>query len=434
MKKIEPKIMPGFMELSPKDQIIFKKIKTIIAKNFELFGFNPIDTVILEKQEVLLAKAGGDTEKQIYSLEKGDKKMCLRFDLTVPFARYVASRENELVFPFKRFQIGKVYRGERAQKCRYREFYQCDIDVIAKDKLSLSYDAEIPCIISNIFNELKLDHTVRINNRKILFGFLTSLNLEADLNEVVRILDKLDKLSLDKISEMLEELNISKESIEKIIACANLKGNNFEKLEYLKCLAIENENYKTGVHELEQVINLINDSQGNLNNFEIDLKIARGLDYYTGTVYETFINGYENLGSVSSGGRYDNLASYYTDSVLPGVGMSIGLTRLFALLKENNLLNFEEEALADCLVVAFGNYDNYVTKVASALRKYGIKASAYFGDAKVKTKMNYANKLGVKFVVIIGEDEIKQNKYTLKNMESGEQNLLTVEEIAKVIK
>ena len=314
---VEPKILPGFIEFSPSEQAQFKKIKTTIAKNFELFGYSPIDTVVLEREDVLLAKAGGETEKQIFTIEKGEKNMCLRFDLTVSFARYVASRENELAFPFKRFQVGKVYRGERPQKGRYREFYQCDIDVIGKENLSVKYDAEVPCVMSKSLKEIGIENfKIKINNRKVLFGFIQSLNLDCDYNEVVRIIDKFDKIGKENFVACLKDLQISDENCEKILNFIEKSGKNCEKIQFLRNLNITSEDFNKGVEELEEVLSVIK-SFGEEDNFEIDFKISRGLDYYTGTVYETFITGYENFGSICSGGRYDNLAGCYTNTKLP---------------------------------------------------------------------------------------------------------------------
>lgn len=431
---IEPKILPGFIEFSPSEQSQFKKIKTTIAKNFELFGYSPIDTVVIEREDVLLAKAGGETEKQIFTIEKGEKNMCLRFDLTVSFARYVASRENELAFPFKRFQVGKVYRGERPQKGRYREFYQCDIDVIGKDNLSIKYDAEVPCVMSKSLKEIGLNNfKIKINNRKVLFGFIQSLDLCVDYNEVVRIIDKFDKIGEETFVECLRNLQINEENCEKILKFIKKSGKNCEKIEFLKNLNISSEIFNKGVEELEQVLNAVK-CFGEEENFEIDFKISRGLDYYTGTVYETFITGYENFGSICSGGRYDNLAGCYTNTKLPGVGMSIGLTRLFVLLKENGLLKFDQKSSIDVLILTMGNFDSKAIELSNTLRANNIRCENYFDDCKFKTKMNYANKINVPYVAILGEDEIANDYITLKNMSSGEQQKVKVDELVKIIK
>mgnify|MGYP003489117453 FL=1 len=431
---VEPKILPGFIEVSPSEQAQFKKIKTTIAKNFELFGYSPIDTVVLEREDVLLAKAGGETEKQIFTIEKGEKNMCLRFDLTVSFARYVASRENELAFPFKRFQVGKVYRGERPQKGRYREFYQCDIDVIGKENLSVKYDAEVPCVMSKSLKEIGIENfKIKINNRKVLFGFIQSLNLDCDYNEVVRIIDKFDKIGKENFVACLKDLQINDENCEKILNFIEKSGNNCEKIEFLRNLNIASADFNKGVEELEEVLSVVK-SFGEEENFEIDFKISRGLDYYTGTVYETFITGYENFGSICSGGRYDNLAGCYTNTKLPGVGMSIGLTRLFVLLRDNNLLKFESKSSIDVLILTMGDYFDQAVKLAEFLRENGVRCNNYFDDAKFKAKMNYANKIGVPYVAILGEDEIANDYITLKNMLTGEQQKVSNNELVKIIK
>ena len=431
---IEPKILPGFIEFSPIEQVQFKKIKTIIAKNFELFGYNPLDTVVIEKQDVLLAKAGGETEKQIFSLKKGDTNMCLRFDLTVPLARYVASRENELAFPFKRFQIGKVYRGERPQKGRYREFYQCDIDVIGKDKLSLNYDAEVPAVMCKIFREIGIKNfKVKINNRKILHGFINSLKINYEYDEIVRLIDKFDKICEEKFVLTLKDWNVENEKIDNLLSFIKLSGTNEEKINYLKSLDIENENLALGIQEIETVLDSIK-LFGEGNNVEIDFKISRGLDYYTGTVFETFIVGHEDFGSIASGGRYDNLAGHYTKSKLPGVGMAIGLSRLFMLLKDNNLLDIPERSVADVLILPMGDFNKNAIEISQQLRNAGIKCEIYFEESKFKAKMNFANKIKVPFVLILGEDEVKNGYITLKNMATGEQLKLTLEEVINSIK
>ena len=431
---IEPKILPGFIEFSPIQQVQFKKIKTIIAKNFELFGYNPLDTVVIEKENVLLAKAGGETEKQIFSLKKGDTNMCLRFDLTVPLARYVASRENELAFPFKRFQIGKVYRGERPQKGRFREFYQCDIDVIGKDKLALNYDAEIPSIMCKIFREIGIKNfKIRINNRKILLGFINSLKINYEYDEIVRLIDKFDKIGEEKFLLTLQDWSVEKEKINQLLAFIKMQGTNNEKIEFLKSLDVEDENFEMGLQEIQQVYEAIK-MFGEGENVEIDFKISRGLDYYTGTVYETFITGHEDFGSIASGGRYDNLAGHYTNSKLPGVGMAIGLTRLFMLLKDNNLLDFEERSVADVLILPMGDFNEKAIEISQKLRNSDIKCEIYFEESKFKAKMNFANKIKVPYVLILGEDEVANEYVTLKNMTTGEQQKLSLNDAVNAIK
>ena len=334
MEKIQPRTLPGFMELLPNEQIVFNDIKEKIQKSYERFGFLPLDTPIIEDAEVLLAKAGGETEKQIYRFNKGENDLALRFDLTVPLAKYVSEYYGELSFPFKRYQIGKVYRGEKAQAGRYREFYQCDVDIIGDGELSIIHDAEIPSIIYTTFKELGFEKfTIHINNRKILNGIFDEIGSTDKSTDILRIIDKIEKIGAEKVEEELTELGIAKKEIETIMNFIKISGTNTEKIETLKQLGIKSEIFNTGLNELEQVIKLIKVCGVPEKNVQIDLTIARGLDYYTGTVYETFLDDYKKLGSVCSGGRYENLAEYYTDKKLPGVGISIGLTRLFYKLK-----------------------------------------------------------------------------------------------------
>ena len=350
---IEPRTLPGFMELLPEDQILFNKIKDTIRKNYEKYGFLPLDTPVLESSDVLLAKAGGETEKQIYQFKKGDNDICMRFDLTVPLAKYVAENFNNLTFPFARYQIDKVYRGERPQKGRFREFYQCDIDIIGKDNLSLYYDAEIPSIMYNVFKELDIgDFTIFVNNRKILLGLMQNLGLAEVATEILRLIDKLEKIGQENFVKTLKiDFKLEDEIIQKLVDFVNIKGSVETQLEMLKQMNIQNENFAQGLNELEIVTKYMKCFGMNEENFAINLSIARGLDYYTGTVYETFIKGKESIGSICSGGRFDNLAGFYTKEHLPGVGMSIGLTRLFYQLQENNMLKKEEASIAKVIIL-----------------------------------------------------------------------------------
>ena len=351
-EKVEPKTLPGFMELMPQDQILFDKMKNTIESVYSSYGFYPLDTPIIELSSVLLAKAGGETEKQIYRFNKGDNDLSLRFDLTVPLAKYVANRSNELIFPFKRYQIGKVYRGERPQKGRFREFYQCDIDVIGNETLSILYDAEIPSIIYDLFKKLNIgDFTIRINNRKILTGFFNSLELNSKATDILRIIDKIEKIGEDEVKSELSLLDIDSDKVSKIIDFIRISGDAFTKIERLKNLGITDEVYNEGVNELETVINNIKARGLDSNFYDVDLTIARGLDYYTGTVYETILKDYPSIGSVCSGGRYENLATYYTDKKLPGVGISIGLTRLFYQLKEAGVIKTTDSSVADITIL-----------------------------------------------------------------------------------
>ena len=334
-EKVTPRTLPGFMQLLPNEQILFNEMKEKIQKTYERYGFLPLDTPIIESSEVLLAKAGGETEKQIYRFNKGESDLSLRFDLTVPLAKYVTENYANLNYPFRRYQIGKVYRGERAQRGRFREFYQCDIDIIGENELSLINDAEIPSIIHATFKELGFNNfTISINNRKILNGLFESLELKEKSVEILRIIDKIDKIGKENVIKEIEKLNVEELKINKIMDFISITGDVETTINSLKQLNITNELFNLGVNELEEVTKNIKVFGVPQENYKIDLTIARGLDYYTGTVYETFLNDYRELGSVCSGGRYDNLAEYYTDKKLPGVGISIGLTRLFFQLND----------------------------------------------------------------------------------------------------
>ena len=374
--KVQPKILPGFMELLPEDQILFNSMVDKIRSVYEKFGFLPLDTPVIEYSEILLAKAGGETEKQIYRFNKGDNDLSLRFDLTVPLARYVAQRYPYLTFPFKRYQIGKVFRGERPQKGRFREFYQCDIDVIGNENLPLVYDAEIPAIIYAIFKELDFGpFIIRINNRKVLNGFFKSLDLTDEATEILRIIDKIDKIGEDNVKEELTDMHIDAQKIETILSFIRIKGSNEEIIKSLKNNGINDETYLEGVNELEEVIKLISSFGLDKDAYTIDLTIARGLDYYTGTVYETNLKEYPKLGSICSGGRYENLTGYYTDQKLPGIGISIGLTRLFSQLKEEGIISTTKKSLIDTLIVPLDEENmDYVLEVANRLRDKGLKA------------------------------------------------------------
>ena len=428
MNKVEPRTLPGFMELLPTEQIKFNRIKEIIKHTYEKYGFLPIDTPVIESSDVLLAKAGGETEKQIYRFTKGDSDLSLRFDLTVPLAKYVAKNYNNLTFPFRRYQIGKVYRGERTQRGRYREFYQCDIDIIDNESLNIINDAEIPSIIYNIFKEIDFGKfTIRINNRKVLSGFFEALNLNDKITDILRIVDKIDKIGKDKVADMLKEIEITEEQIAKIVEFITTKDNV---IEYLKSLKLDNSLFEEGVAELEIVQKYMNSFGVPEDYYMVDLSIARGLDYYTGTVYETIIDDYPQIGSICSGGRYDNLAEFYTDKKLPGVGISIGLTRLFFILNEYKLMKDQKDSsIAEYLIIPMIEDLTYPIEVATKLRAKGKKVEIYFDNKSMKKKMNYANKQNVPFAIIIGEDEINVNKVMLKNMLTGEQELKSIDEL-----
>ena len=434
MTIVKPSTLPGFMELLPKDQILFNEMKDIIRKNFEKHGFLPIDTPVIEKSEVLLAKGGGETEKQIYRFSKGDTDMSLRFDLTVPLARYTVEHMNDLSFPFKRYQIGKVYRGEKAQKGRFREFYQCDIDTIGMGELSLVNDAEFPVVIFHTFKDLGFtDFTIHLNNRKILKGFFSSLGIQDSMN-ALRTVDKLDKIGEESVLEELGENGIGRDSGEKILEFIKIKGSVDEIFEQLRELKIEDEIFQEGLDELTQVVGYMRDFGIDEDCFDIDLKIARGLDYYTGTVYETTLDNYPKIGSVCSGGRYEDLASYYTDKALPGVGISIGLSRLFYQLNEAKIISSEEKSLVDLLIIPMDDCIHDGIKLLSELREKGVRVSVYTEFAKLKKKFKYADQTKVDYVIVLGEEEIKTRKYSLKNMHSGDQEEVTFDELVERFK
>ena len=428
--KMKPRILSGFMELLPKEQILFNKMYDTIREVYESFGFLPLDTPVIELSEILLAKAGGETEKQIYRFTKGDNDLSLRFDLTVPLARYVAQHYGDLVFPFKRYQMSKVYRGERPQKGRFREFYQCDIDIIGNEELSLVYDAEMPAVIYNVFKKLDFGKfTVRINNRKILNGFFSSLGLSEKVSDILRTIDKIEKIGRENVEKELAEYEIQDDDVKKILDFVSIGGNNDEKTDALKKLGIDNEMYCEGVKEIEEVCGYMRNFGIDESYFMIDRTIARGLDYYTGTVYETVLDDYRELGSVCSGGRYDNLTEFYTKQKLPGIGISIGLTRLFSQLIDKKIISAEEMGLVDVLVVPMGEIDSYVLGAADKIREIGLKTDVYYGAKGMKQKMKYADKCGIAYAAIIGEDEEKGNFITIKGMKSGEQKQVPLDDI-----
>ena len=432
MEKVEPRTLAGFMELLPNEQILFNQMKEKIENTYKKFGFLPLDTPIIELSEVLLAKAGGETEKQIYRFQKGDTDLALRFDLTVPLAKYVAKNYGNLSFPFRRYQIGKVYRGERAQKGRYREFYQCDIDIIGDGELDLINDAEMPSVIYAIFKELGFeDFTIKINNRKILNGLFESVEQKENSVEILRIIDKIEKIGKQSVIEEFQKLGLKENQIKNIMDFIEIEGTSNQKIEKLENLGIQNETYKKGVEELKTVIKNVKLFGVPESNFTVDLTIARGLDYYTGTVYETFLNDYRELGSVCSGGRYENLAEYYTNKSLPGVGVSIGLTRLFYKLNELNIIKAEKKSVADILIIPMVENLEEPIKLATKLRNVGINTEIYLNDKKLKAKFKYADKLEIPYVIVIGEDEIKSGEITLKDMKTGAEEKLPIDEVER---
>lgn len=426
-KIVEPRTLPGFMELLPAEQIEFNRMRKVIQDTYEKFGFLPLDTPVIESSEVLLAKAGGETEKQIYRFQKGDSDLSLRFDLTVPLAKYVAKHYGELTFPFRRYQIGKVYRGERTQRGRYREFYQCDIDIIGDEELSVMYDAEIPSIIYEIFTNLNFGKfQIHINNRKLLTGFFRSLDLEEKSTDILRIVDKLEKVGTEVVKDMLTEIGVSEAQTETILRLLLTKENVFA---YLESLQIQDEVFLEGWKELQLVDQYLKSFGVPEEAYIIDFSIARGLDYYTGTVYETILTEHPEFGSVCSGGRYEDLAGYYTKKKLPGVGISIGLTRLYAALKEKQLLSMEEKSISKVIVIPMVEDLTYPIQVATMLRQKNIPTEIYLEAKAMKKKMNYANKQGIPYAIIVGEDEVANRTVTIKNMLTGEQKIEPFEAI-----
>ena len=417
----------------------------------------PIDTPIIEYAEVLLAKAGGETEKQIYRFEKGDTDLALRFDLTVPLAKYVAKNYGNLSFPFRRYQIGKVYRGEKAQKGRYREFYQCDIDIIGDETLDIINDAELPAVIYSTFRTLGFENfTIKINNRKILNGLFEGIGQKDKSVEILRIIDKIDKIGEQAVRKEIAELGVDEKIVNTIVDFIKIDGSADEKIEKLEKMDLYsaniveneaqntdvsadnmvNETFTRGVNELREVVENIRLFGVPDKNFTVDLTIARGLDYYTGTVYETFLNDYREIGSVCSGGRYENLAENYTDRKLPGVGVSIGLTRLFYKLNELNLIKADKKSISDVLIIPMTENKKAPLELATSLRNLGINTEIYLNNKKIKAKMKYADKLEIPYVIVIGDDEIANNTVKVKNMETGEGKTteFNAESIKKVIK
>lgn len=429
MNIVKPQTIAGVMELLPEDQLAFDYIKNIIEETFLSYQFLPIDTPAIEKNDILFAKGGGETEKQIFGIDSSKKDMSLRFDLTVPLARYVSEHFSDLNFPFKRYQIAKVYRGERNQKGRYKEFYQCDIDIIGNNSLSIHNDALLPKVIYEIFQKLDFNGIkFHINNRKLLNGFFESLEI-SDKEEVLRTIDKKAKIGEENTKELLVEI-CGEEKADKLMELINNKRENKELLTYLESLNL-NDNYKIGLDELKEVYDYMIKFGIDDNSIIIDLSITRGLDYYTSTVYETFLDGYESIGSVCSGGRYENLAGNFSKQNLPGVGLSIGLTRLFYQFQQLGLVEKYKAKFTDCLVIPMDEKLNfYAIDIANKLKEQGLKVDIYLEDGKFKKKINYADKIGVKKVLIIGQEEYENKMVSVKNMEDGKQVSVKVEDIS----
>ena len=435
--KVQPRTLSGFMELLPRQQMVMERIMEILRETYSLYGFTPLDTPIIEASEVLLAKGGGETEKQIYRFQKGDSDLALRFDLTVPLAKYVALHYADLSFPFRRYQIGKVYRGERAQRGRFREFYQADIDIIGDGKLDVTNEAEIPAIIYQVFTRLGLHRfQIRVNNRKILNGFYAMLGLTDKAGDIMRTVDKLDKIGAGKVRDLLtaEDIGLTEDQAGEILTFISIQGSNQQVLSALESYRGRNKVFDQGLDELHTVVKYLSAFGVPEKNFAVDLTIARGLDYYTGTVYETTMLDHPEIGSVCSGGRYDNLAEYYTDKQLPGVGISIGLTRLFYVLQEQGMLNEAlNSAPADALILPMTGDLGPAAALATQLRQAGVRTQLYTEQKKFKQKMTYADRIGVPYVLFLGDDEIAQGTVSVKDMATGEQVALLAAEAAEYL-
>jgi histidyl-tRNA synthetase len=421
VNRVKPRTLSGFMELLPRQQVYFDMMAKKLRESFSLYGFTPLDTPLMEAAEILLAKGGGETEKQIYRLNKGDVDLALRYELTTSLAKYTAMNYSRLTFPFRRFEIGKVYRGERAQRGRFREFYQADIDIIGDGSLDILNEAEIPSVIYKSFTSLGLERfVIHINNRKTLSGFFELIGVGGAAADVMRVVDKIGKIGADKVSEILTgDLGLTKVQADGILGFITYEGDPFD---ILGKYTGRNETFDRGVEELAAVRKYLTGFGVPGSNFKINLSIARGLDYYTGTVYETYMTDHPEVGSVCSGGRYDDLAEYYIDRKLPGVGISIGLTRLFYILQEQELLN--ESVLtspADVLIIPMTEDLSHAVALATSMRESGLRVQIFGENKKFIAKLSYAHKLGIPFVVFLGEDEISRGLITVKDMTSGEQ-------------
>lgn len=434
-KEILTNPLTGFMELLPAEQIVFNTMFRTIQRNYETFGFVPLDTPVLERADVLLAKAGGETEKQIYRFTKGDADLAMRFDLTVPLARFVANNYGKLTFPYRRYAMGKVYRGERPQAGRFREFYQCDIDIIGDGDLNLRYDAEIPSVIYNIFRELGFERfTIRINNRKIFNGLFEGLGIADKAAAIMQSIDRLEKIGKDEVIVQLQALDLKMGIVEKLFQFLELAGTNDEILAGLRNLPIPSKTFAAGIAELAEVTSLISKLGVPSSNFQIDLTIARGLDYYTGTVYETRLDDFPDIGSVCSGGRYDDLASYYIDRKLPGVGISLGLTRLFDQLMKRQVLQPGASTTTKVLVVPMMEDLAASLKIATSLREAGIPTEVSFIHAKKTEKhLKYATRLGIPYAIFVGEDEVQKQRFGLKDLSNRCQKELDLNGIIDTI-
>ncbi|QQP96647.1 histidine--tRNA ligase [Lysobacter enzymogenes] len=451
---IKPRTPPGVMELLPRDQIAFQRMLDTIRRNFERFGFLPVETPVMELTEVLLTKSGGETERQVYFVEstgarannaqdgdsRGTPELALRFDLTVPLARYVAEHEAELAFPFRRYQMQRVYRGERQQRGRYREFYQCDIDVIGKDSLSVRYDAELPACIYAVFSELDIGaFTIQLNNRKLLRGFFEANGIaDGELQALVlREVDKLDKRGADYVRDVLigSSFGLAEDVADRILDFVGVRSDSHaDALAKLAALGEGNDSLRQGVAELREVLELIRALGVPEANYALNFSIARGLDYYTGTVYETTLNDYPGLGSICSGGRYEDLASHYTKSKLPGVGISIGLTRLFWQLQEAKLVSTADSSVQVLVTQMDDAHLPQCLALASELRAAGLNTEAVMEPSKLGKQFKYADRAGIRFVVVLGENEIAKGTATVKDLRREDQFEVARSELARTLR
>ncbi|HEV7491760.1 MAG TPA: histidine--tRNA ligase [Rhodanobacteraceae bacterium] len=434
MSVTQARTMPGVLELLPLDQVAFQGMLDAIRRNFERFGFLPIETPVMEFANILLTKEGGETERQVYfvqstgAMEQGEKpELALRFDLTVPLARYVAEHEHDLTFPFRRYQIQRVYRGERAQRGRFREFYQCDIDVVGKDQLSVRYDAELPAVIYSVFRDLGIGpFTIQINNRKLMRGFLETLGIVDGERQalVLREVDKLDKRGADAVRATLtgEAFALPAALADKLLAFVQTRSTSLsDAVAKLDALDAGNATLQQGRAELEDVLTLVKAFDVPETHFALNLSIARGLDYYTGTVYETTLDDHPEIGSICSGGRYENLASHYTKSKLPGVGISIGVTRLFWQLREAGLI-IGGRSTVQALVAQMDEAElpRYLA-LATELRAAGINTEVVVEPAKLARQFKYADRTGIRFVLMLGPDEIAKDVVAVKDLRKEDQ-------------
>ena len=435
MKTVEPRKPGGFGEYLPNEQIEFNRLLDIIRHTYERYGFAPLDTPDLELTEVLLAKGGGETEQEVYSFAREGSRtnLTMRYDLTVPLARYVAEHESDLVFPFRRYHIGKVHRAERQQAGRFREFYQCDIDVIGSD--SPIVDAEFPAVINEIFEAFNFgEFVIHLNNRQVLNGFFESIGLVDSARDVLHVIDKMAKITHDELLASLKKVGLTDEQVKKVLAFTSISGTSDEVFAQIAALSVDSEQFNAGVEKLKTIVLAIKAMGVPEHRFMIDLKIARGLDYYTGTVYETFLSDYPQIGSVCSGGRYDDLASYYTKTRLPGVGISIGLTRLFYALRQAGAINATQQSPAHTIVVPIDTpQSEYAIQVADSLRGAGVETVLYSEPDDMGKKLRYASRMGFRHAVIIGEAEQSAGTVSLKDLAARQDQQVTPDEAVRIL-